>query len=109
MLVEALVAKLAVEAFHEAILLRLAWRDVVPFDAVLLGPFDDRVASELGAVVGHDHRRLAVLGDEAVVRGATWTARCRTTAAHRRDDSQPGRLLLLEQIRRIAPRTRARA
>ena len=38
MLVEALVAKLAVEAFHEAILLRLAWRDVVPFDAVLLGP-----------------------------------------------------------------------
>ena len=77
MLVEALVAKLAVEAFHEAILLRLAWRDVVPFDAVLLGPFDDRVASELGAVVGHDHRRLAVLGDEAVERAHDALARQR--------------------------------
>ncbi len=34
MLVQALVPQLAVEALHEAVLLRLARRDVVPFDAV---------------------------------------------------------------------------
>src|SRR5215510_551073 len=38
MLVEALVKQAAVGALHEAILHRLTWRDVVPFDAVVLLP-----------------------------------------------------------------------
>ena len=43
MLVQALVPQLAVEALHEAVLLRLARRDVVPFDATLLLPGEDGV------------------------------------------------------------------
>src|SRR6266702_4153280 len=68
MLVETLVAKLAVEALHEAILLRLAWRDVVPLDTVLLGPLEHGVRGQLRAVVGDDHRRLATLGHDRIQR-----------------------------------------
>lgn len=49
-LVEQLVAKAAVEALDEAILHRLAWSDVVPFDLALLSPGEDGVAGELTAV-----------------------------------------------------------
>jgi hypothetical protein len=53
--VKALVAHPAVEALDEAILLRLAWSYVVPFDAALLLPAEDGVRGELGAVVADDH------------------------------------------------------
>ena len=42
-LVQELVPHPAVEAFHETILHRLAWRDVVPLDLVLGAPLQDRV------------------------------------------------------------------
>jgi hypothetical protein len=51
-LVQAYVAPPANERFGEGILGRLARCDVVPFDAGLLAPAQDRRAGELGAVVG---------------------------------------------------------
>ena len=39
--VEALVAQAAVERLDIAILLGLSWVDVVPFDTVLIGPFEE--------------------------------------------------------------------
>ena len=45
--VEALVAEPADEALDEPVLLRLAWGDVVPFDASLLLPFQDGVGGQL--------------------------------------------------------------
>ena len=47
--VEAFVAQTAVKAFDVAVLLRLAGVDAVPLDAVIGGPFQDRLAGELGA------------------------------------------------------------
>jgi uncharacterized FAD-dependent dehydrogenase len=38
LLIQAFIAQAAVEAFNQAVLLRLAGVDVVPFDAVLVGP-----------------------------------------------------------------------
>jgi len=43
MLVEAFVTEAAVETFDESVLDRLAWRDVVPVDAALLLPTQDRM------------------------------------------------------------------
>ena len=48
-LVEAFVAQAAVEGLDVAVLLRLSGVDVVPLDAVVVGPFQDRLAGELGA------------------------------------------------------------
>ena len=56
-LVEQLVAQPAVEALDEAVLLRLAGRDVVPADAGLVGPGEDGVGGQLRAVVADDHGR----------------------------------------------------
>lgn len=39
LLVQAFVPQAAIEAFDVAVLLRLTWVDLVPFDAVLVGPF----------------------------------------------------------------------
>ena len=50
-LVEAFVPQFPIEAFNEAILLRLARRDVVPGDAGLVLPFQDRPAGQFRAVV----------------------------------------------------------
>ena len=73
MLVQALVPQLAVEALHEAVLLRLARRDVVPFDAVVLGPLEHGISGELGSVVGDDHLWLATLGHDPIERaGQDW-------------------------------------
>ena len=47
LLVQKLVAQPTVEALHEAVLLRLARRDVVPFDALLLLPAQDRPTGQL--------------------------------------------------------------
>jgi len=49
-LVEALVHQTAVGALHEAVLHRLAGRDVVPLDLTLLLPFQDRFRGEIGPI-----------------------------------------------------------
>ncbi len=49
-LVEAFVTELAIEALDEAVLLRLARRDVVPGDAGLVLPFQDGARGQLGPI-----------------------------------------------------------
>jgi hypothetical protein len=61
-LVQQLVAKLANGALDEPVLLRLAWRDVVPADAGRVGPAQDRVRDQLAVVVGSD------LGEDDIIR-----------------------------------------
>src|SRR5271169_2856901 len=58
-LVQAFVAKAADEAFCKAVLHRLARRDVVPFDFVLLLPSQDRVRGQLGAIVADDQAGMS--------------------------------------------------
>ena len=50
-LVQELVAQPAVEAFDEGVLDRLSRRDVMPADVALIGPGEDGVGGQLGAVV----------------------------------------------------------
>jgi hypothetical protein len=57
--VEALVLQAAVEARTKPFLHRFARCDVVPFDAALSLPSQDRIRSQLGAVVTDDHARMA--------------------------------------------------
>ena len=63
-LVETFVPQAAIERFHERILCRLPGCNVVPFDAGLLHPFQDRVTGQLRAVVRDDHLRAATLVDQ---------------------------------------------
>jgi hypothetical protein len=49
-------------ALDEPVLLRLAWRDVVPADAGRVGPAQDRVRDQLAVVVGSD------LGEDDIIR-----------------------------------------
>lgn len=49
LLVQAFITEPAVEAFDEAVLLRLARRDVVPGHAGVIGPLEDRPAGHLAA------------------------------------------------------------
>src|SRR3546814_2071702 len=56
-LVEQFVPQPTVEALDEAVLLRFARRDVMPFDPLLLAPAQDRHAGQLGAVVGEAQLR----------------------------------------------------
>ena len=65
-LVEQFVAQAAVETFDEGVLLRLARGDVMPLDAGLLRPAQDRHAGQLGAVVGDTGGRLATPGHDRV-------------------------------------------
>lgn len=53
-----------VEAFNESVLGRFSRRDVVPFNAAVLLPSKNGVRRQLGAVVAHDHQRLAADGDQ---------------------------------------------
>lgn len=63
-LVEALVAQATIGRFHEATLLRLGRRNVMPLDAGVLAPGEGGVAGQLGAVVADQHARQPVtLGD----------------------------------------------
>jgi len=55
LLVQELIPQPGSEAFDEAILLRLARRDVVPADAALILPFEDRATCQFGSVVA-DHQ-----------------------------------------------------
>ena len=59
-LVQQLVAQPAVEAFDEAVLLRLARRDVMPADAGRIRPAQDRVRGQLGAIVADDRVRASL-------------------------------------------------
>src|SRR5471032_3005975 len=63
-LVEKLIAHPTIERFDIAVLHRSSGCDVVPFHPMLLGPAQDRVRGELGAVVGNDHAGLAAHIDE---------------------------------------------
>ena len=65
-LVQAFIPKPPVEAFHEAILHRLAGGDVVPLDPVLLAPAQDRHAGQLGPVVAVHQQRRAAAGDQGI-------------------------------------------
>ena len=47
--IQAFISQAAVEAFNQAILLRLAGVDMVPGHAGIARPFEDRGAGELGA------------------------------------------------------------
>jgi len=58
-LVEQLIAQPAVEALDEAVLLRLAGRDVVPADTGLVRPGENGVRGRLGAVVADDRLRTS--------------------------------------------------
>lgn len=66
MLVQALVAQAPVQAFDEAILLRLAGRDGMPLNPTLFLPTQDCVRGQLSAVVRDDHHRLAPACDDLV-------------------------------------------
>lgn len=71
-LVEALFPQTAVEALHEAVLHRLAGREVVPLDLTFLLPFEDRVRGELGPIVVEHHERIPPhLGDPVQLAGDT--------------------------------------
>ena len=64
--VQTFVAELSVEAFDEAILLRLSRRDIVPGDASFVRPFRDGARSQLSAVVRDDGFRPAIETDTAI-------------------------------------------
>lgn len=53
-LIQTFIAQLSIEAFDERVLLRLSWRNIVPTDANILNPFEDRHAGELGSIVRHN-------------------------------------------------------
>lgn len=55
-LIQAFVSQLSIETLDEAILLGLAWRDIVPIYTRILNPFEDRHADELGAVTPSECR-----------------------------------------------------
>src|SRR5690606_15703 len=66
LLVEALVTQAAVEALDVAILLRFAWVDVMPFDAIVVGPLQDGLAGELSAVVRDHACRFSIDPDQGI-------------------------------------------
>ena len=66
MLVEALVTQPPVKTLDEGVLGGFAWRDAVPLDATVLGPFEDGMAGHFGSVVGDDGPWTAAGGDKPV-------------------------------------------
>src|SRR6266516_3516237 len=65
-LVQELVAQPAIEALDEGVLHRFAGRNVVPFDPGLVGPGQDGVARQFGAVVTDNRLGLAAPGDQTI-------------------------------------------
>lgn len=55
--VETFVTQPPIEGFDEAVLHGFARRDVMPFDAALLLPAQDRIGRQLRTVVGDHHAR----------------------------------------------------
>lgn len=80
LLIETFVTEPAVDAIDEAVLLRLARRDVLPGCAGSVGPFEDGSAGHAGAVVADDGGKPAEASDERVegARGAGRRSRCRS-------------------------------
>src|SRR5687767_7174766 len=68
MLVEAVVAEGAVEAFDESVARGLGRLGVMQVDAVVLRPLMQRPAGELRAIVGDEHLGLAALAQQAFQR-----------------------------------------
>lgn len=64
--IQKFISQAAVEWLDEGILLGLAGIDVVPFDAVVVGPLQDRSAGELGSIVTDNAVRFAIEPDERV-------------------------------------------
>ena len=52
--IEMLIAQTPVERFNKTVLHGFAWRDIVPFNSCIVGPFENGIARELTA------RRIAV-------------------------------------------------
>ena len=65
-LVQALIPKLAVETFDEAILLGFPRRDVMSINACILNPFKDRHAGEFGPVVRYNLLWHAALSNDTI-------------------------------------------
>ena len=61
-LVQAFIPQAAIEAFHEAVLHRLAWRDVMPFHTAIFLPFEHGVRRQLGAVARREEGLLRGYG-----------------------------------------------
>src|SRR6202795_432761 len=74
-LVQQLVAQAAVEALDEAVLLRLAGRDVVPADAGRIRPAQDRIRGQLGAVVADDRVRASPAPANNIRSSSSWATR----------------------------------
>lgn len=66
LLVEAFVAQASVERLDVAVLLRFTGIDVVPFDIILVGAFQDRLSGELGATVRDDAGGFAIDPDQRI-------------------------------------------
>ena len=64
LLVQQLVPEAAVEAFHERILLRFAWIDVMLRHGVLVCPSQDRPTGEFGRIVTDNTTGLAINPDQ---------------------------------------------
>jgi hypothetical protein len=64
--IQALVAQLAIKAFDEGVLCRLARCDVMPVDLALLRLFQDHHAGELSAVIADNRLRLATPSDNDI-------------------------------------------
>lgn len=64
--IEALVAQVAIEAFHKAVLHRLAGCDVVPFDVSILTSFQDGRAGHFRAIIGDNRSGGAPSCDDCI-------------------------------------------
>ena len=64
--VEQFIAQASNERLDKGILNRLARRDVVPVHLVIVGPLQDGVRGQLGAVVAHDRLGLAAFSEEPI-------------------------------------------
>jgi hypothetical protein len=64
--VQQFVAQPAVKAFNKSVLLWLPGCDVVPFDAGLLRPAQDRHAGQLAPIVGETAGGLAASGNNGI-------------------------------------------
>ena len=64
--VQQLVSELAVKALRKAILLRLAWGDVMPADARTILTLKHGARHKFCPIIRHDHFRLPVKPDDPV-------------------------------------------
>jgi hypothetical protein len=60
------VTQLAVKALGEAILMRLAWVDIMPADLYTVLPLNLGARHKLCPIVRHDHLRFPVMPDDPI-------------------------------------------